>query len=65
MNCVNHNFARSLVGRFLGGEGMKMGGVYLMPTKEYKGEAFCDGRRKLLNLLKYWKVCGGLGFWVL
>jgi hypothetical protein len=29
---------------------MKMGRIYLMSTKEYKQEAFCDGRKLIVKL---------------
>jgi len=31
---MNHGFARRLVGRFLGSEGMKLGGVYGKQAEE-------------------------------
>jgi hypothetical protein len=42
MNFVNHGSARRLVGRFLGNEGMKLKGVYLMQAEEEKGRIFDD-----------------------
>jgi len=37
MSYVNHGFAKGLAGRFLGNEGMKMGGIYIMLVEENKG----------------------------
>jgi hypothetical protein len=37
MSYVNHGFARGLAGIFLGSEGMKMGGIYIMLVEENKG----------------------------
>jgi hypothetical protein len=37
MDCVNHGFARGLVGRFLESEGMRIGGVYMMLVEKNKG----------------------------
>jgi hypothetical protein len=36
MSFVNHDFARKLVGRFLGSKGMMLGGVYFMLADEEK-----------------------------
>jgi hypothetical protein len=35
---VNHESARGLVGRFLGSEGTRIRGVYMMLVEEYKGK---------------------------
>jgi hypothetical protein len=37
MSYVNHGFARGLARRFLGSEGVKMGGIYIMLVEENKG----------------------------
>jgi len=37
MSFANYGSVRRLVGRFLGNERMRMGGIYLMLTEEYKG----------------------------
>jgi hypothetical protein len=45
MCCVNHGSTKGLARRFMGSEGTRMGGVYLMLAKEYKAEAFCDEKK--------------------
>jgi hypothetical protein len=50
MSYVNHIYAWGLAKRFMGSERMKMGRIYLMSTKEYKQEAFCDGRKLIVKL---------------
>jgi hypothetical protein len=40
MCCVNHGSTRGLAGRFLGSEGTRIGGVYMMLAQEYKGVEF-------------------------
>jgi hypothetical protein len=52
MSCVNHGYARRLIGRLLGSKGMRMGGGYLMPTEEYEHEAFCDGESEVIRLFR-------------
>jgi hypothetical protein len=42
MNFVNHGSTRRLAGRFLGSEGMKLRGVYLIQAEEEKGKLFDD-----------------------
>jgi hypothetical protein len=37
MYYVNHNFAKGLARRFLGSEGTRSGGVYMILAEEYKG----------------------------
>jgi hypothetical protein len=44
MSYVNHGSARRLAKRIMGSERMRMGGIYLMSTNEYKLEDFCDGK---------------------
>jgi hypothetical protein len=36
MSFVNHSFAKRLARRFLGSEGMRLGGIYLMPAEKDK-----------------------------
>jgi hypothetical protein len=48
MGYVNHGFARGLIGSFLGSEGMKSGGRYMMLVEENKkGGANFGEERKL------------------
>jgi len=42
---VNHDSTRGLVRRFMGSEGMRMGGVYLMLVEEYRVKVFCDEKK--------------------
>jgi hypothetical protein len=42
---VNHGFARGLVGRFLGSEGMRIGRIYMMLAEEYRGKVFGEERK--------------------
>jgi hypothetical protein len=53
MSFVNHNSARRLAKRFLGNEGMMLGGVYLMLTDEEKASFFVMKKVKWLALLEY------------
>ncbi len=45
MSCVNHGFVRGLAGRFLGNEGMKIGGEYMSCVVRECGPNFGEERK--------------------